>query len=99
MELTTEQLIKLLLGVIVVAAVIIALYFFSSNVNEFFISPFEKFIYIARKKVQCNDDCCNNNYSKKQFYQLFCCKFHYLNLIKFLTWSIKEIPRSFIIKI
>lgn len=36
MELTFDQLIKLLLGVIVIAAIIFGLYNFGSNVNEFF---------------------------------------------------------------
>ena len=36
MELTIEQLIKIILGLVVVAVVIGALYFFGNNVTDFF---------------------------------------------------------------
>jgi|TARA_Y100000310_G_C20539912_1_gene742713 F0F1-type ATP synthase assembly protein I len=36
MELTTNQLIKIILGLLVVVLVVSALYFFGSNISDFF---------------------------------------------------------------
>ncbi|MBI5803477.1 hypothetical protein HY448_02215 [Candidatus Pacearchaeota archaeon] len=55
MELTTEQLIKILLGVIVVAAVIFLLYNFSSNITEFFKTDVDDKQKTAGEQVDTKD--------------------------------------------